>query len=423
VQRDVSRPRLHDLVSLRVAAMLALGFSSGLPFLLSGGTLQAWLKDAEVPIETIGLFSLVGLPYALKFLWAPLMDSWVPLGIGRRRAWMAVTQVGLVLGIGGLGLADPASAPWLTAGMALVLAFMGASQDIALDAYRTDTLSPAERGPGVALWTIGYRLAMIVSGGLALLLADRVGWTWTYLAMAALMLLGLGATAAVPEDPSTEPPRGFYACVVEPLADFFRRFGVQPALMLLFALFYYKLCDSYAASLGTPFLRDLGFSNTDIGIANKVVGFIATLVGVAAGGLLVVFLGLYRSLLVLGALQIGTNLLFVWQAQVGKDFVVLYLVVCAEKFAGGLGDVPFVALMMALCNARFTAFQYALLSSVPAIGRYLLNAQSGYMVEAIGWELFYLTSFGLGIPALGLVVALRSTLRRLELRPGAILVD
>jgi PAT family beta-lactamase induction signal transducer AmpG len=405
--------RLRDLKNRRLGAMLFLGFSSGLPLLLTGGTLQAWMTIEKVDLKTIGLFSLVGLPYGFKFLWAPLMDAIVPPWLGRRRGWMLITQLSLLLGVAGLGLCSPKENAPLLAAIAAFVTFAAASQDIVLDAYRTDVLEENERGPGISLWVLGYRLAMLTSGALALILGEHIGWRTSYFIMALLMGVGIVTTwLSEPAQLGHSPPRGFRAAVWEPLHSFLVR---RSALTLLLLILLYKLCDSYAASLSTAFLiGGVNFTPTDVAVVNKGVGILATMAGVVCGGVLLVKMGLFRSLVWFGILQAVTNLMFMLLAEVGHDYVILVLTITVEKFAGGMGDVPFVALLMALCDKRFSAFQYALLSSVPAIGRNVIAASAGYVVDATSWSTFFFFTFVSALPGLLLLFFLKEVIHDLS---------
>jgi PAT family beta-lactamase induction signal transducer AmpG len=398
--------------SRRVAVVCLLGFSSGLPLALTSGTLQAWMTVSGVDLATIGIFTLVGIPYTWKFLWAPFMDRYVPPFLGRRRGWIAAMQILLGLGIAVMGALDPATMPWALAALALMVAFVSASQDVVFDAYRADVLRPAERGIGAAVSVLGYRLAMLVSGALALILSDQIGWQNTYWIMAVLMIAAIGATLFGPEpEVEVKPPKTLTEAVVEPLREFFSRHGAW-GLLLLIVL--YKLGDAFAGSLTTAFLiRGVEFTPTEVGAINKGMGLAATLVGVMFGGVLMAKLGLYRSLLAFGILQALSNLTFMWLASIGKDYGVMVLAVGFENLAGGMGTAAFVALLMAICDKRFTASQFALLSALAAVGRVYVGPASGYMVEAIGWTTFFGFTFLVAIPGLLLLFAMRGTVEKL----------
>lgn len=400
-------------INRRISTMLFLGFSSGLPLALTSGTLQAWLTVAGIDIRTIGIFALVGLPYTFKFLWSPLMDRFVPPWLGRRRGWMIISQFCLMVAIGAIAAISPNEFLWLLGVLAFMVAFLSASQDIAFDAYRADILRPSERGLGAALSVFGYRVAMLVSGALALITAERIGWQSTYLVMAVLMTVGMVTTflSLEPEEVA-ETPKTVTSAIVDPLREFLAR---RAALSLLLLIVLYKLGDAFAGTLTTAFLiRGLGFSVSEVGVINKGLGLIALLLGALSGGALMVRLRMYQSLLWFGLLQAITNLGFMALAVVGKDYLGMALVVALENFAGGMGTAAFVALLMALCDHRFTATQFALLSALAAIGRVLVGPASGYLVEAIGWTDFFLLTFFSALPGLGLLWLLKRTVETLE---------
>lgn len=398
--------------SRRVAVVCLLGFSSGLPLALTTGTLQAWMTVSGVDLATIGIMTLVGIPYTWKFLWAPFMDRYVPPFLGRRRGWIAGTQMLLGLGIAIMGALNPATMPWAIAALALMVAFISASQDIVFDAYRADVLRPEERGIGAAVSVLGYRLAMLVSGALALILSDQIGWQNTYWLMAALMIAAIGATLFGPEpEVVVTPPKTLTEAVIEPLKEFFARHGAW-GLLLLIVL--YKLGDAFAGSLTTAFLiRGVEFTPTEVGAINKGMGLAATLVGVVFGGVLMAKLGLFKSLLAFGILQAISNLTFMWLAAIGKDYAVMVLAVGFENLAGGMGTAAFVALLMAMCDKRFTASQFALLSALAAVGRVYVGPASGYMVEAIGWTTFFGFTFLAALPGLVLLYLMRQSIEKM----------
>jgi PAT family beta-lactamase induction signal transducer AmpG len=399
-------PYIQVFKSPRIATVLVLGFASGLPLALSSGTLQAWMTVAGVDIKTIGLFSLVGLPYTLKFLWAPVMDRYAPAFLGRRRGWVALTQLLLMAVIAVMGAMDPTRAPLALAAMALLLAFASASQDIVVDAYRTDVLREQERGLGAAVSVLGYRLALLVSGALALILSDHIGWRNTYWLMAALLAIGLFAAFFGPEpDEQVRPPRTLTEAVVGPLREFFSR---PEAGVMLLLIVLYKLGDAFAGSLTTAFLiRGVGFTPTDVGAINKGLGLFATIIGALFGGGLMVRLGLYRALLLFGILQAVSNLAFMVLAWAGKSYPLMVVAVAFENIAGGMGTAAFVALLMALCDHRFSATQFALLSALAAIGRVFVGPPSGLLVDAVGWVWFFFCTFLVAIPGLLLLWQLR----------------
>jgi MFS transporter, PAT family, beta-lactamase induction signal transducer AmpG len=406
-------PYLQVFRNRRIGVMVLMGFASGLPLALTGGTLQAWMAVDGVDLRTIGVFALVGMPYTLKFLWSPLMDRFVPPWLGRRRGWIIFTQVVLILSIAAMGFSSPKQAPVVLAALALLVTFSSASQDIVIDAYRTDVLHEEERGAGAAVFVTGYRVAMLVSGALALIMSDRIGWRTTYLVMAAVMSIGVASTFFGPEpERKAVPPKTIKEAVWGPLKDFVSR---RKALMLLLLIVLYKLADAYAGSLTTAFLiRGVGFSATDVGTVNKAFGLVSTIIGAMLGGALMVRLGLFRSLLAFGILQGISNLAFMVLAWTGKSYGMLIFAVGFENFTSGMGTAAFIALLMALCNRRYTATQYALLSSLAALGRIFIAPTSGYVVESIGWPGFFFVTTLSAIPGLVLLWRLREEIEDLQ---------
>ena len=369
----------------RIGITLLLGFSSGLPLALSGGTLQAWMATLHVDVSTIGLFSLVGLPYSLKFAWAPFMDRYAPPFLGRRRGWILLAQLALVLILVAMAVTDPLSQMWHMGILAFALAFASASQDIVYNAYFTDVLRPAERGLGAAVQAGGYRLAMIVAGALVLILSDRIGWRNSYLLMALLMLLAMIPTCIGPEpDNQVVPPRTLAEAVVTPLLELILRRG---ALGLLLLVVLYKFGDWFSGQLTNVFLIEgLHFTATDVGVVNKGFGIAATIVGVFLGGVLMARLSLFRALFYFGILQAGSILTFLALSLMGHNYRAMVVAVGVENVAWGMGTAAFIAYLMALCDHRYTAFQFALLSTLDSISRVLLGPPAGYLVQYSGWS-------------------------------------
>jgi PAT family beta-lactamase induction signal transducer AmpG len=403
--------------SRKILVLLLLGFSSGLPLALTGGTLQAWLTVKGVDLTTIGLFALVGQPYTYKFLWAPLMDRYtIPL-LGRRRGWLVVTQLALLGTIAWMGTLSPQDSPWLLAALALAVAFLSSSQDIVSDAYRTDVLGAEERGAGAAVSVFGYRIAMLVSGGLALILADGwLGWTGTYWLMASLMLVGVVAVWFA-EEPEAPPraPHTLEQALSEPLREFFARDG---AWLLLLLIVLYKLGDAFAGSLSTAFLiRGPGFSLTEVGLVNKWLGVAATILGALAGGAMMARLRLYRALLLFGVLQAVTNLGYMALALAGKSYVLMIAAVAAENLCGGMGTAAFVALLMAMCERRHSATQYALLSALAALGRVYVGPAAGEMAKVFGWPEFFLFTFLVALPGVAMLVWQKRRIEAIDTAP------
>ncbi len=385
--------------------MFVLGFASGMPLALTGATLSAWMVAEGVDIKTIGLYSLVGLPYAFKFLWSPLMDRFVPPFLGRRRGWMIITQLVLILTISAMGFLNPASMPVLVAAVALSLAFFSASQDIVLDAYRTEYLKPEERGAGVGVWIMGYRIALLVSGAVALILSDHLSWKMVYFIMGLFMVIGCIATLVAPEplktNPATdriEPPKSLYEAAVSPFLEFFKRPG---SLEILLFIILYKLGDIAAAQMTTPYiLKYVGFSRTELGTIYKGFGMVATIAGALLGGAIMSRWPLRRSLFVFGVLQGISILTFILLEFTGRQIWALAVVIGVENFCGGMGTSAYTAFLMGLCNRKFTATQYALLSSLMAVGSYVTGAPTGYLADAVGWVMFFVICTVLALPGL-----------------------
>ena len=398
----------------RVAAALALGFASGLPLALSSGTLQAWVTVEGIDIKTIGWLTLAGIPYTYKFLWAPLFDRYPAPFLDHRRGWLAIMQIGLAIILFAMAAHPPHQSLGTLAVLAVALAVFSASQDIVFDAYRTELLHGKERDAGSASSQFGYRLAMIVSGGVALILADRYfGFPGVYILMGGLMLLVVVATSLSPPiERASRAPTTLRDAIVLPFREFFSR---PAALGLLAFTVLYKVGDAFAVSLSTTFLlRGIGFSLTEVGTVNKIFGLIATLAGLLAGGALITRLKLFRALLIFGLLQAITNLLYLVLALAGKSYSLLIVAVGLDNLCGGMGSVAFVSLLMALCDRRFTATQYALLSALAAFGRVYVGPASGYLVAALGWPSFFLLTFFFALPGIILLFPLRRIIEGYE---------
>ncbi|MBF0265567.1 MAG: MFS transporter [Gammaproteobacteria bacterium] len=405
--------------------ILLLGFASGLPLALSGSTLQAWYAVSQVDIVTIGLLTLVGQPYVYKFLWAPLIDRYNPLtyfssSIGNRRQWMMLIQLIIAAIILMMSFTSPAKAPFFLAVLALMLAFSSASYDIVFDAYRTDLLTANERGLGAAFSVGGYRVAMLVSGGLILVMADYIGWQLSLMAMSVLMILSAIISFYSPEPEATHvSPKTLKMAVVKPFEAFFynSRWSLRHVIVILLLIVLYKLGDAFAGSLTTTFLlRQLNFSLTEVGLAMKTVGLLSTLLGVFVGGIILYNSGLYFSLLWFGIFQAITNLGFVVLSQMPPDYWVMILIISLENLAGGMGTAAFVALLMGLCQPAYSATQFALLSAFSAIARVYVGPLSGYGIEMLGWTSFYLASFFIALPGILLLVILKQTIKQIDMK-------
>ena len=392
------------------AILLILGFASGLPLALTSGTLQAWMTVENIDLKTIGFFSLVGQAYVFKFLWSPVMDRYTPPFLGRRRGWLLTTQCLLLIAIAAMGFLEPASQLRWMAALAVIIAFCSASQDIVFDAWKTDVLPAEERGAGAAISVLGYRLGMLVSGGLALWLADKwLGWQGMYWLMAALLVPCIIATLLAPEPSDVIPvPKSLEQAVVAPLKDFF---GRNNAWLILLLIVMYKLGDAFAMSLTTTFLiRGVGFDAGQVGMVNKTLGLFATIIGALYGGALMQRLTLFRALLIFGILQGVSNAGYWMLSVTDKHLYSMAAAVFFENLCGGMGTAAFVALLMTLCNKSFSATQFALLSALSAVGRVYVGPIAGWFVEAHGWPTFYLFSVIAAVPGILLLLICRRTL-------------
>jgi PAT family beta-lactamase induction signal transducer AmpG len=390
--------------SRKMAAVLLLGFSSGLPLYLTSRTLQAWMTVAGVNLTTIGFFSLASLPYSLKFLWSPMVDRFSFPFLGRRKGWLFMTQIALALAISGMAFAQPPIGLQLLAINALLIAFLSATQDITIDAYTTDVSNASEVGATSATKVLGYRIAMIATGGGALVLADYVSWQTVYLLVALLALLVAVACTRVPEPVLLDrPPASLREATRMPLVDFFRRTGKTQGATILAFILLYRLGDSMINIMTTPFLIQTGFSQTDIGVVQGGVGLAATIAGVLVGGAVISRIGVNRSLWVFGILQTASNFAYLFLAYVGQKYVVMIVVIIIENLCYGLATAALVGFIMSLCNPQFSATQYALLSSLIAVARDVVAAPSGSVAQALGWPVFFLVSVLAAVPGMALL--------------------
>jgi PAT family beta-lactamase induction signal transducer AmpG len=396
-------------MSARMLVSLMMGFSCGLPLLLTMTILQAWMKAEGVDLSVIGLISLVGLPYTLKFLWAPILDRYIPPVFGRRRGWLLAAQSGLVLSITALGSANPAGQPELLAVAALLVTFFSASQDIVVDAYRREDIADAELGFASSLYINGYRLGMLLAGGGGLILADHLSFSQVYQIMAACLIPGILTTLLAPEpEINGTPPRSLKAAVIDPLAEYFSRTG---AFWLLAFILLYKIGDSMATAMTTPFYLDIGYSNTEIGAVVKLFGFWATIAGALIGGILSLRLEMMASLWVFGILQALSTACFALLPAFGHSIPALAGVIGFENLTSGMGSAAFVAFMATLTDKRFTATQYALLSSLMGVPRVIAAAPTGYAVTAMGWEAFFIACAVIALPGLLMLLKIRGFYR------------
>lgn len=381
------------------------GFSSGLPLYFLISLVPAWLRSEQVDLKVIGLFALIQLPYIWKFLWSPLLDHFAWPGMGRRRGWMLFTQIALLLSVPLFGWFEPKLALWSIAYLALAVAFFSATQDVVLDAFRREILLDVELGLGNAIHVNAYRLAGLVPGSLSLILADHLPWSSVFLVTALFMLPGVVMTLMVSEpDLVKTGPRTLRAAVVEPFREFINRQGWREAMLILCFIFFYKLGDSMATALATPFYLDMGFTKTDIGLIAKHAGLWPSVIGGLLGGVWMMRLGINRALWLFGVVQVVSILGFAVLAQVGHDKVVLALVIGFEALGVGLGTAAFVAFIARTTHPLYTATQFALFTSLASVPRAFINASTGFLVEQLGWFSFFLLCTLLALPGMALLL-------------------
>ena len=396
-------PQTHwyqELFTRRMLICVFTGFSSGLPLYLLLNLVPAWLKTEQIDLKAIGLLSLVQFPYTWKFIWSPLIDRYPILNLGRRRGWMLLSQLALIIAIASLGFFSPQTSLWTIAYLAFGVAFFSASQDIVLDAYRREILSDHELGLGNSVHVNAYRIAGLVPGSLSLILADHLPWHWVFPITALFMLPGLMLTLMCKEPASSSVPRTLREAVIEPFHEFIQRQGVQNALLILAFIFLYKLGDSMATSLATPFYQDIGFSKTEIGLIAKHAGLWPSVIGGMLGGIWMLQLGINRALWLFGIVQILAIFGFYWLAGVGHDRVALGFAIGFEAFGVGIGTAAFIAFIARTTDPRYTATQFALFTSLAAVPRTFFNASTGWLVEAMGWQNFFLLCALLAVPGM-----------------------
>jgi PAT family beta-lactamase induction signal transducer AmpG len=406
LQSDYRKSIIQVILSRRMLVALVMGFSCGLPLLLTMSVLQAWMKEEGVDLTLIGMMALVGMPYTLKFLWAPFVDRYTLPFLGRRRGWMLVAQIALAVCIAGLGRTDPAHNPWLVAFAAFLVTFFSASQDIVVDAYRREDLSDEELGLGSSLYINGYRVGMLLASGGGLIMADHMPFAMVYLIMAVCMLPGIVTTLLTPEpDIPAGTPTNMKEAVVDPLVEYFSRSG---ALWILAFILLYKIGDTMASAMTTPFYLDVGFSKSEIGAVVKLFGFWATVIGGLAGGIMMIRLGINRSLWIFGFLQALSTAGFALLASVGYSVALLSAVIAFENLSSGMGTAAYAAFMASITNKRFTATQYALLTSLMGVPRVLASAPTGFLAKNIGWESFFIFCALVAIPGMLLLLKFAS---------------
>ncbi len=390
-----------SIFNRRMLICIFTGFSSGLPLFILYQLVPGWLRSEGVSLTEIGLFSLIGIPYVWKFIWAPLMDRYSLPVLGRRRSWMLFTQIALLFSIAGFGFVNPVMDIWSVAYLAAAVAFFSASQDIVLDAYRRELLPDNELGLGNSIHVQAYRLSGLVPGSLAFILADHISWQSVFLIVAAFMFIGIFLTLSINEiKQKVAAPKTLQEAVVLPFKDFINRKGLKSALHILVFLFLYKLGDSMATALQTPFFIDLGFSKTEIGVVAKTSSLIAMTIGLAVGGIVMIKLSINRALWLFGFVQIFSILGFAALAEIGHNSYALALAMGFEYLGVGLGTAAFTAFIAKTTNPAFAATQFALFTALTALPRTFANATTGVIVEQIGWTNFYYICTLIAIPGM-----------------------
>jgi len=374
------------LANRRMLVCIFTGFSSGMPLFVLYQMIPLWLRGEGLDLKTIGLFSIIGLPYNWKFVWSPLMDRFVPPFLGRRRGWALTTQVLLLGALASFSAVDPQANIWHAVVVVAMVALFSASQDIVLDAHRRELLPDEELGIGNSMFVNAYRLSTLVPGSLALILADQMPWSQVHLIVAAFMLIGIATTLLMPEVPVVATPKSFRDAVVEPFREFFGRTGTGGAGKVLAFMLLYKLGDSMATALISVFYKEVGFSLTEIGTVAKVASLWSSVAGATIGGVIMIKLGINRSLWAFGVVQLVTILGFAALSEIGPDPTALFVVVSGEYLGVGLGTAAFVAFIARSTDKRYTATQYALLTSVMGLPRTFANASTGFIVEGWTWD-------------------------------------
>jgi PAT family beta-lactamase induction signal transducer AmpG len=389
------------LFSRRMLICIFIGFSSGMPLYVLIQLVPAWLRSNGVDLATIGLFSLVALPYTWKFLWSPLMDRYALPFLGRRRGWALITQLALLISIGMLGLFDPRESLQAIVVLVFVVSLFSASQDIVIDAYRRELLADDELGTGNSFFINAYRLSSLVPGSLALILSDHLSWSTVYWVTAAFMLVGAATTLVIREvSDDALAPHSLREAVVEPFREFFRRDGIAAALAILAFMFFYKLGDNMATALATPFYLDMGFSRTEIGSIAKVAALWSVVAGSVIGGIAMLKMSINRALWLFGFVQLITILGFAWLSLEGHNATGLFIVVSAEYLGVGLGTVALTAYIARETSRAFTATQFALFTSFIAVPRTFANASTGFLIEAMGYTSFFLLCTAVAVPGM-----------------------
>ncbi len=408
-----SKPKWRDiLASPKMVAIMVLGAASGFPNQITESALQAWLKDSGASNTDIGILSYVALPYLLKFLWAPAIDRYPLPFLGRRRGWVALMQICLALAIGLFALQNPEVSLTPIAICAVAIVFFSATQDIAIDAYRTDVAQPNERGLAAAANNLGYRTSAWIAAAFALVVADYFGWKLAFLILAAVMAAFCFGTLLAPEPHyESQPPRTLTESLVVPLRELL---GTPSAIAFILLVILFKVGDAFALRLFTPFMMDVGFTKTEIALVLKALFTASAIIGAILGGVAMVRLGLLKSMLIFGLLQAASNFLYYALALTGKSYPLMIVAVSIDNIAGAMGNIASVALIMALCDVRYSAFQYALLSAVAMTPRYLLGGPAGWIADHAGWDMYYVVSVLLAMPGLLLVWLMREKIKLLD---------
>ena len=389
----------QSVLNRRMLICVFTGFTSGLPLYILISLIPAWLRTEGVDLSTIGLFAIIQFPYAWKFVWSPFMDRYVPPFLGRRRGWLLITQVALLMVIAVFGMFDPQQSIWTIAGLSAAVAFFSASQDIVIDAYRREILPDAELGLGNSIHINAYRISGLIPGSLALILADHLPWDTVFQITGLFMLVGIGMTLAVKEK-KLIPPRTLKEAIVDPFKEFIGRNGIKYALFMLCFMFLYKIGDNMATALATPFYLDMGFTKTEIGVIAKNAALWPAIIGGMLGGLLMIKIGINRALWLFGVVQMVTIIGFVILSTLGADKVALAIVISMEYLGVGLGTAAFTAFIARSTHPRYTATQFALFSAFMAVPRTFANASVGYIVDAVGWTNFFIICTLIAIPGM-----------------------
>jgi MFS transporter, PAT family, beta-lactamase induction signal transducer AmpG len=395
---------LKVILNKKMGICCLTGFSSGLPLFILISLIPAWLRIENIDLKVIGLFSLIQLPFTWKFIWAPIFDRYRIL-MGRRRGWLIVFQILLLLSIASLGFFDAAIDLKTIALISFLIAIFSASHDVVIDAYRREILDDAELGIGNAIHVNAYKISSLIPGSLSLILADMISWQNVFLITSLFMFVGIGMTLAVKE-PDTQyiQPKNFKDSVIQPFISFFKKNGRENALYILLFIFLYKLGDSMATALVTPFYIDLNFSMTEIGIIAKNAGLWASVIGGFLGGIWMIKIGINKALWIFGFLQLVTIIPFIVLSMVGHNLILLGITVGLESFAMGLGTTALIAFISKQTDPRYTATQFALFTSLASIPRSITNASTGFIVESLGWTNFFYLCFMLAIPGMLLLL-------------------